>query len=87
MPSILLGSGARVASRAGPRTLRPSMSTKNEFLFDKRILQRNIDKGLVEAKVVDKAMASLPDRTDNVAITSYDDDDVGSDLDASDDEE
>jgi hypothetical protein len=62
------------------------MSTKNEFLFDKRILQRNIDKGLVEAKVVDKALTSLPDRADNVAITSYDDD-TDLDTDVSDDEE
>lgn len=59
------------------------MSTKNEFLFDKRILQRNVDKGLLEAKVADKALASLPDRADNVAIVSYDADDT----DASDDEE
>lgn len=62
------------------------MSTKNEFLFDKRILQRNIDKGLIEAKVVDKALTSLPDRADNVAITSYDDDN-DTDTDVSDDEE
>jgi hypothetical protein len=62
------------------------MSTKNEFLFDKRILQRNIDKGLVESKVVDKALTSLPDRADNVAITSYDDDN-DTDTDVSDDEE
>ncbi|MBX7193653.1 MAG: hypothetical protein K1X94_16470 [Sandaracinaceae bacterium] len=58
------------------------MSTKNEFLFDKRILQRNIDKGLLEAKTADKTLSSLPDRADNVAITSYDDEpsaDVGSD--------
>lgn len=62
------------------------MSTKNEFLFDKRILQRNIDKGLLEAKVADKAMSSLPDMADNVAITTYDDEPADADL-GDDDEE
>lgn len=61
------------------------MSTNNEFLFDKRIMQRNVDKGLLDAKTADKNLASLPDRTDNVAITSYDDDDAGDEI--SDDEE
>ena len=60
------------------------MSTKNEFLFDKRILQRMVDKGLVEAKVVDKTLSTLPDRADNVAITSYDAEDEAT---AGDDEE
>lgn len=48
------------------------MSNKHEFLFDRRILQRNIDKGLVDAKTVEKFLSSLPDKSDNVAITSYD---------------
>lgn len=60
------------------------MSTKNEFLFDKRILQRNVDKGLLEAKVAEKTLSSLPDRADNVAIVSYD---AADDADVSDDEE
>lgn len=60
------------------------MSTKNEFLFDKRILQRNVDKGLLEAKVAEKTLASLPDRADNVAIVSYA---AADDADVSDDEE
>ncbi len=59
------------------------MSTKNEFLLDKRIIQRNVDKGLLDAKAAEKALSSLPDRADNVAIVSYDADDI----DASDDEE
>ena len=62
------------------------MSTKNEFLFDKRIIQRNIDKGLLEAKVADKAMSSLTDMADNVAVTSYDEDEQA-DADLGDDDE
>ncbi len=61
------------------------MSTKNEFLFDKRILQRNIDKGLLEAKTAEKTLTSLPDRADNVAITTYDDENETDSI--SDDEE
>jgi hypothetical protein len=60
------------------------MSTKYEFLFDRRILQRNIDKGLVDAKTVEKTLSSLPDKADNVALTSYDADAAAS---ATDDEE
>ena len=36
-----------------------------DFLIDKRILQRNIDKGLVDAKQFDKMLTALPDRADN----------------------
>lgn len=61
------------------------MSSTNEFLFDKRIIQRNVDKGLLDAKTADKTLANLPDRADNVAISSYDDDDDANDI--SDDEE
>lgn len=61
------------------------MSSTNEFLFDKRIMQRNVDKGLLDAKTADKTLANLPDRADNVAISSYDDDDDVNDI--SDDEE
>ena len=62
------------------------MSSKNEFLFDKRIIQRNVDKGLLDAKAADKALAYLPDRADNVANSSYHDADDATD-DISDDEE
>lgn len=76
-----------LAGIQGPGTLAPSMTTKNnqqEFLLDKRIVQRNVDKGLIDAKTVEKLHAALPDRTDNVAITSYDDDESTA---AGDDEE
>lgn len=46
-----------------------------DFLIDKRILQRNIDKGLVDPKQLDKLVASLPDRADNVATTQVEDED------------
>lgn len=63
------------------------MSTKNEFLFDKRILQRNIDKGLLDSKVAEKSLSNLADLTDNVAITSYDEPELDADDDIDDDEE
>ena len=42
-----------------------------DFLLDKRVLQRNLDKGVVDAKAVEKMLAALPDRADNVATTAY----------------
>jgi hypothetical protein len=63
------------------------MTTKNnqqEFLLDKRIVQRNVEKGLIDAKTVEKLQSTLPDRADNVAITSLDDDES---MTSSDDEE
>jgi hypothetical protein len=45
-----------------------------DFLLDKRIVQRHIDKGIVDAKVVDKSIKELPDRTDNVTSTALEDD-------------
>lgn len=45
-----------------------------DFLIDKRVLQRNIDKGLVEPKQYDKLLGALPDRAENVAPVTVDDD-------------
>jgi hypothetical protein len=41
-----------------------------DFLIDKRILQRNLDKGLVDGKTFDKLLAGLPDRADNATSAS-----------------
>jgi hypothetical protein len=46
--------------------------SSQEFLFDKRIVQRNVALGLVEQKAVDKQIASLPDRESNAAISQPD---------------
>ena len=43
-----------------------------DFIFDKRVLQRNVEKGLVDQKTVQKTIAALPDRADNAAVTSVD---------------
>ncbi|MDQ3034297.1 MAG: hypothetical protein M3Y87_17955 [Myxococcota bacterium] len=51
-----------------------------DFMIDKRIVQRNIDKGLVEPKQLSKLLTGLPDRADNVAIATDDDDDDDDDL-------
>lgn len=55
-----------------------------DFMIDKRIIQRNIDKGLVEPKQFSKLLTSLPDRADNVAVAEpeEDDDDLEDDDDA-----
>ncbi len=41
------------------------MSKENERLYDLRILERNIRKGLIARKDVEKYLKSLPDRADN----------------------
>lgn len=43
--------------------------SNQEFLFDKRIVARNVALGLVEQKAVDKQIATLPDREPNAAIS------------------
>ena len=43
--------------------------SSQEFLFDKRIVARNIALGLVDQKAVDKQIASLPDREQNATIS------------------
>jgi hypothetical protein len=44
--------------------------SSQEFLFDKRIVQRNVALGLVEQKAVDKQIATLPDRESNSVIST-----------------
>lgn len=46
-----------------------------DFLIDKRVLQRNIDKGVVDATQHETRLASLPDRADNVAPVVVDEED------------
>jgi hypothetical protein len=46
--------------------------SSQEFLFDKRIVQRNVALGLVDQKTVDKQIASLPDRESNSTISQPD---------------
>ncbi len=43
--------------------------SNQEFLFDKRIVARNVALGLVDQKAVDKQIAALPDREANAAIS------------------
>jgi hypothetical protein len=65
-----------------------------DFLFDKRIVQRNIDKGLIEAKDLEKRLKGLTDLTEEATVTSFesvvaaaDAEDEADDGDSSDDEE
>jgi hypothetical protein len=41
-----------------------------DFLFDKRIIERHIEKGLVDPVDYEKWLASLPDRSENAAVTA-----------------
>lgn len=43
-----------------------------EFLIDKRVVQRNIAKGIVDAKEYEKALTKLPDVQGNVEVASLD---------------
>ena len=47
----------------------------NDTLTDKRVVARNILKGLVDQKELDKHVKGLPDVGDNVEIMSYGEDD------------
>ncbi len=55
-----------------------------DFLIDKRVLQRNIDKSVVEVGQYEKLLTSLPDRADNVALAATEEDD---DIDEEEDDE
>lgn len=43
-----------------------------DFLFDKRIVQRNVDKGLIEQKELEKRLKGLADLTDAATVTAFD---------------
>ena len=43
------------------------MANSSDRLYDIRVLERNIRKGLIARKDVEKYLKSLPDRTDNTA--------------------
>jgi hypothetical protein len=48
---------------------------ENDRVYDVRVLERNIRKGLVARKDVDRYLKSLPDAAQNVAPPSANDDD------------
>jgi hypothetical protein len=43
------------------------MANSSDRLYDIRVLERNIRKGLIARKDVEKYLKSLPDRADNTA--------------------
>ena len=63
--------------------------SSQDFLFDKRVIQRNVEKGLLDQKTVQKTISSLPDRADNATVTAVDalDDDADDEAGSTDDEE
>ncbi|MBK8171193.1 MAG: hypothetical protein IPK60_12725 [Sandaracinaceae bacterium] len=63
------------------------MSSYSDSLIDKRVLKRNVAKGLVDAKEHDKNIKALPDQADNAETVGFDDDDSDLDTDGDDDTE
>lgn len=51
----------------------------SDWLIDKRVVERNVRKGLVDPKELDKLVKALPDRAENVAEVSDDDGPDGGD--------
>ena len=50
-----------------------------EQLYDKRIIERNIRKGLLQRKDVEKHLKELPDVTDNMQVVELDESGGGGD--------
>lgn len=68
----------RVDTRGRPPRLR-AMSYP-DFLLDKRVLQRNLEKGLVKKRELEKLLAKLPDVANQAeALSAADDDDDSED--------
>ena len=65
----------------------------DNFLIDKRIVERNIAKGLVDSEALKKQIEALPDREQNCIHVSLDgesdgdDDDVDTDDDVEEDDD
>ena len=82
---------------AGAQLTAPEAAPKlapmayDNFLIDKRIVERNIAKGLVDGEALKKQIESLPDREQNCIHVSLDgesaEDDVEDDEDLDDDED
>lgn len=56
----------------------------DNFLIDKRIVERNIAKGLVEPEALKKQIEALPDREQNCIHVSLDGEPEGEDTDLDD---
>ena len=57
----------RLDSRETTRYFPCAMANPSDRLYDIRVLERNVRKGLIARKDVEKYLKSLPDRTDNTA--------------------
>ncbi len=54
-------------SRETTRYFPCAMANSSDRLYDIRVLERNVRKGLIARKDVEKYLKGLPDRTDNTA--------------------
>jgi hypothetical protein len=50
------------------------MAKQNDRLVDKRVVERNVEKGLLSKADLEKHLTALPDVAQNGEWTSYDDD-------------
>ena len=48
--------------------------TYSDSLVDKRVVKRNVQKGLVDSKELDKQIKALPDQENNAEVVGVDDD-------------
>jgi hypothetical protein len=50
------------------------MAKQNDRVVDKRVVERNLEKGLISKADLEKHLAALPDQAANAEYSSYDDD-------------
>jgi hypothetical protein len=55
------------------------MAKQNDRVVDKRVVERNLEKGILGKTDLEKHLAGLPDSAANAEWTSYDDDDSDDD--------
>lgn len=66
------------------------MTTYSNQLIDKRVVERNIAKGLVDPEALKRQLEALPDTEQNAVSVSLDgdiDDDIDDDIDEEEDDE
>jgi hypothetical protein len=55
------------------------MAKQNDRVVDKRVVERNLDKGLISKADLEKHLAALPDAAANAEWSTFDDEDEDED--------
>lgn len=55
------------------------MAKQNDRVVDKRVVERNLDKGLISKADLEKHLAALPDSAANAEWSTFDDEDEDED--------